>query len=171
MEVPDYLRQINLELYKQEQSRIAARLDEAVRLAEEAFLAEFSKLVSHLPERISGAVDGKPKVFRGTAVTNLHDFFGRFKSLSVRSNEDLEEVIDQIDATTAAGKTRGLSGAARQARLSRETATNATLSSPLRSHCLKFSIVYRRGSSRLEDEDYGMLCNSNGLHSAWFSCP
>ena len=39
------------DIYQQEQQRVAQRFEEAVRLAEEAFLAEFSKLVSHLTER------------------------------------------------------------------------------------------------------------------------
>lgn len=37
----------------------------------------------------------KPKVFRDTAVTNLHEFFERFRSLSVRSDADLELLVDQ----------------------------------------------------------------------------
>ena len=39
-----------------------------MRLAEEAFLAEFARLVAHLTERITGANDdGTPKVFRDSA--------------------------------------------------------------------------------------------------------
>jgi hypothetical protein len=43
-------------------------LDEAVRLAEEAFIAELAKLVSHLTERLAGQKDGKPRIFRDSAV-------------------------------------------------------------------------------------------------------
>ena len=44
--------------------RVAARFDEAVQLAEAAFLEEMSsRLVSHLTERLSGTEDGQPKVF------------------------------------------------------------------------------------------------------------
>ena len=65
VEPPDYLRELNPALYEAERARVAARFDEAVRLAEQAFLEEFAKLVGHLTERISGAgEDGKPKVFR-----------------------------------------------------------------------------------------------------------
>jgi hypothetical protein len=95
IEPPDYLRQINPELYEQEQARVVARFEEAVQLAEEAFTGELSKLVSHLAERISGSSDGKPKIFRDTAVTNLHEFFERFRTLSVRSDTDLERLVDQ----------------------------------------------------------------------------
>jgi hypothetical protein len=68
VEPPEYLRQLSPELYQQECQRVAARFDEAVRLAEEAFTSELADLVSHLTERISGQEDGKPKVFRDSAV-------------------------------------------------------------------------------------------------------
>ena len=61
VEPPDYLRQLNPELYEQECQRIQDCFNEAVRLAEEAFTAELAKLVSHLTERLSGQEDGKPK--------------------------------------------------------------------------------------------------------------
>ena len=95
VEPPEYLRQISPELYEQEQARVVARFEEAVRLAEEAFTGELARLISHLAERISGRSDGKPKVFRDTAVTNLHEFFERFRTLSVRSDPDLERLVDQ----------------------------------------------------------------------------
>jgi hypothetical protein len=52
VEPPDYLRQLSPELYEQECRRVQARFDEAVQLAEQAFLEELSKLVSHLGERL-----------------------------------------------------------------------------------------------------------------------
>jgi hypothetical protein len=75
--------------------RVAARFDEAVRLAEQAFVEELHQLVSHLSERLTGHSDGKPKVFRDSAVTKLSDFFTRFRQLNVRSNEDLDRLVDQ----------------------------------------------------------------------------
>ena len=61
---PDYLQQLNPELYQQECQRVQQRFDEAVRLAEESFTAELAKLVSHLTERLSGNDDGRQKIFR-----------------------------------------------------------------------------------------------------------
>ena len=54
-----------------------------------------SSLVAHLTERLAGQADGKPKVFRDSAVNNLAEFFDRFKQLNVRSNEDLDALVDQ----------------------------------------------------------------------------
>ena len=71
-----------------------ARFDEAVRLAEQAFLDQFAAVVNHLTERISGTnEDGTPKVFRDSAVDNLCDFFERFRSLNVRSNQQLDDLV------------------------------------------------------------------------------
>jgi hypothetical protein len=99
VEPPDYLLRLNPQLYQQEQARIAARFDEAVKLAEQAFIGEFSGLVSHLVERLSGAVDGEKKVFRDTAISNLTGFFQRFSNLSVRSNADLDRLVETAQQT------------------------------------------------------------------------
>ena len=93
VEPPDYLRQLNPQLYEEECQRVQSRFDEAVRLAEEAFVAELAKLVSHLTERLSGTEDNKPKIFRDSAVENLTEFFQRFRQLNVRSSEQLDNLV------------------------------------------------------------------------------
>ena len=93
VEPPPYLRQLSPELYQQECQRVQSRFDEAVQLAEQAFIEELARLVDHLTERLSGSADGKPKVFHDSAVTNMAEFFERFRSLNVRSNEQLDELV------------------------------------------------------------------------------
>jgi len=95
VEPPSYLRQLSPELYQQECQRVTARFDEAVQLAEQAFLDELAKLVSHLTERLSGQEDGKPKVFRDSAVENLTVFFDRFRHLNIRSSDQLDQLVIQ----------------------------------------------------------------------------
>ena len=95
VEPPEYLRQLSPQLYQQEAARVAARFDEAVQLAEQAFTEELSKLVSHLTERLSGADDGKPKIFRDSVVENLREFFDRFRHLNIRSDEQLDDLVGQ----------------------------------------------------------------------------
>jgi hypothetical protein len=99
VEPPEYLLRLNPHLYQQERDRITARFDEAVKLAEEAFAAEFARLVSHLSERISAGVDGEKKIFRDSAITNLTEFFERFKRLNVRSNADLDRLVETAQRT------------------------------------------------------------------------
>ena len=103
VEPPDYLRRLNPEVYRQECQRVQDRFSEAVRLAEQAFTDELAKLVSHLSERLSGTEDGRPKVFRDSAVNNLVDFFERFRQLKIGSNEQLDELVSQ-----AQGIVRGI---------------------------------------------------------------
>jgi len=93
VDAPDYLNQLNPQLYEQECQRVQARFDEAVSMAEEAFTAELAKLVSHLSERLSGQDDSRPKVFRDSAIENLNEFFGRFRELNVRSSEQLDRLV------------------------------------------------------------------------------
>jgi hypothetical protein len=94
IEPPHYLIGVSPELYRQEQDRVRARFEDAVQLAEQAFLDEFAKVVAHLSERISGTnEDGTPKVFRDSAIDNLCNFFERFRSLNVRSNQQLDELV------------------------------------------------------------------------------
>ena len=95
VEPPSYLEQLSPELYRQESQRVAARFDEAIQLAETAFIEELSRLVSHLTERISGSEDGQPKVFRDSAIANLTEFFQRFRELNVRSNSQLDDLVEQ----------------------------------------------------------------------------
>ncbi len=95
VEPPPYLRQLNPELYAQECERVQTRFDEAVQMAEQAFTAELAGLVTHLSERLAGHSDGRPKIFRDSVVENMHDFFQRFRSLNVRSNEQLDTLVSR----------------------------------------------------------------------------
>jgi hypothetical protein len=111
VEPPDYLRELNPALYEAERARVAVRFDEAVQMAEQAFLEEFARLVGHLTERISGVGDdGKPKVFRDSAVGNLSGFFEKFRSLNVRNNDQLDELVAQAQRAVRGVGARDLRG-------------------------------------------------------------
>jgi hypothetical protein len=95
VEPPDYLLQLNPSIYEQERARVANRFQEAVQLAEQAFISEFAKLIEHLTERLSDNGDGDRKIFRDTAITNITEFFERFRQLNVRSNSDLDALVER----------------------------------------------------------------------------
>ena len=95
VEPPGYLLRIAPEVYEQERRRVAARFDEAVRLAEQAFASEFTRLLAHLTERLGEGEGGQRKVFRDSAVANLTEFFQRFHDLNVRSNPELDALVEQ----------------------------------------------------------------------------
>jgi hypothetical protein len=104
VEPPAYLMRLSPDLYRQEQERVARRFEEAVRLAEQAFAEEFARLVAHLAERLAEGPGGERKVFRDSAVTNLAEFFGRFRELNVGSSAELDALVEQ-----AQGLVRGVS--------------------------------------------------------------
>jgi hypothetical protein len=95
VEPPNYLMRLNPEIYAEEQARVARRFEESVHLAEQAFVGELARLVSHLTERLSGSQDGERKIFRDSAISNLTEFFERFRTLNVRSNAQLDQLVEQ----------------------------------------------------------------------------
>ena len=117
VEPPSYLAELNPTLYEEECRRVTARFDEALTLAEEAFSTEFAGLITHLTDRLSGTADGKPKVFRDTVVTNLVEFFERFRRLNVRSNDQLDELVAQAQQIVQGLEPQSL----RENRILRET--------------------------------------------------
>ncbi len=96
---PAYLMALNPEVYQQEQARVRERFESAVELAEQAFAAELQRLVAHLAERLTGLHDGQPKVFRDSAVENLREFFERFRQLNIRSNPELDALVEHAQQT------------------------------------------------------------------------
>ena len=98
VEPPSYLMRIAPEVYEEERRRVAARFDEAVRLAEQAFATEFARLLAHLTERLADGENGRRQVFRDSAVNNLVEFFARFGDLNVRSNPELDALVEQAQA-------------------------------------------------------------------------
>jgi hypothetical protein len=95
VEPPSYLLRIAPEVYEQERQRVAARFEEAVQLAEQAFATEFARLLAHLTERLSGGEGGERRIFRDSAVTNLTNFFEKFRHLNVRSSPELDGLVEQ----------------------------------------------------------------------------
>jgi len=93
VEPPDYLRQLNPELYQEQAQLVSQRFERAVELAEQAFMEELDRLVNHLADRLAGSDDGKAKIFRDSAVENLNEFFSRFRQLNVSSNQQLDELV------------------------------------------------------------------------------
>jgi hypothetical protein len=95
VEPPEYLRRLSPQLYEAECQRVQSRFNEAVEMAEQAFFEELAGLIDHLSNRLAGTEDGKPKIFRDSAVSNLTDFFNRFSRLSINSNADLNSLVDR----------------------------------------------------------------------------
>ncbi len=108
---PDYLLTLRPDLYDREVARVKGLFSQAVDLAEQAFTDELSKLVANLRDRMTPGADGMAKVFGDGCVDNLKAFIGRFRELSVKSNDDLEKLVTECDNLTrgvSAEQFRGL---------------------------------------------------------------
>jgi hypothetical protein len=97
VEPPNYLMTFNPELYEQEQQRIQQRFESAVVMAENAFAEQLQEMVEHLIERLTDDPGGDKKVFRNAAVENFKDFYENFRRMNVRSNAQLEGLIQQAN--------------------------------------------------------------------------
>ena len=95
VEPPEYLLRLSPAIYQQECQRVQNQFDDAVKLAEQAFIDELSSLVTRLSERLTGNADGKPKVFRDSAIENLTDFLERFQKLNIHSNSQLDDLVER----------------------------------------------------------------------------
>lgn len=108
MEPPSYLMRFSPEIYAQEQERVAQRFEETVRLAEQTFVSEFARLVAHLTERLGTGSNGERQIFRDTVISNLTEFFERFKHLNLGSHEELGRLVEQAQGLVRGVTPQGL---------------------------------------------------------------
>jgi hypothetical protein len=66
-----------------------------------------AKLISHLTERLSNEA-GERKIFRDSAVENLTEFFQRFRQLNIRSNAELDDLVEEAQRIVAGVKPQTL---------------------------------------------------------------
>jgi vesicle coat complex subunit len=66
-------------------------------MAEQAFIEELDQLVNHLAGRLSGDDNGQPRILRDSAVTNMSEFFARFRQLNISSNEQLDQLVGRCE--------------------------------------------------------------------------
>ena len=88
---PPFIFSRSPQLYEEECQRVQERFNEAVRLAKHS--PPNWPSFSHLSERLSGQEDGKPKVFRDSAVANLLSS-SRGSAANVRSTTSLTRTVN-----------------------------------------------------------------------------
>ena len=94
---PVSLKEAYPAIYQAEVEKAQIELKKAIKLTEEAFANEFAEMVKHLQERLNDQSDGKKKVFRDSAITNLKDFFAKFEKLNIGSNDDLTKLVKDAE--------------------------------------------------------------------------
>jgi hypothetical protein len=96
-----HLMELHPEIYAREQARVRQRFEQAIELAEAAFVEELNGLLEHCIERLTDADgSGKAKKFNDSLVGNFREFAERFSKLDINSNNQLTGIVNQIKALT-----------------------------------------------------------------------
>lgn len=98
LETPSSLKTVSRAIFDRERQKATDSLRIAKDEINNMLALEAKGLVEHMMERLSPAEDGKPKVFRDSAVTNITEFLDNFELRDVTSNEDLNKQIERMRA-------------------------------------------------------------------------
>lgn len=100
IEPPKHLMELHPEIYEREKQRILSRFNEAVEMAEDAFIKELQEMLDHAIERLTDET-GKQKTFKNGLMDNFHQFIDRFSQLNINSSQQLNSLVDQIKHVTS----------------------------------------------------------------------
>jgi len=107
LEPPSYLAETCPQIYGEQVKQTVEAFAAAAQTAERAFAGELLDMVLHLRERLEGHGPEDRRIFRDSAVTNLREFFNRFRTLDIESSSDLrlqiadlEAIIEGVDPAT-----------------------------------------------------------------------
>lgn len=98
--VPGKLRRTNPALFAQEREKMADTFRDAAEQVLQVMRATFAQLVEKLRDRLTDD-NGKQKIFRDTAVTNLQEFLNSFDFRNVNNDTELKALADQARALVA----------------------------------------------------------------------
>lgn len=103
--IPGQLQKVNPELYKQEQEKAAAQLQEAATEVVAVMRGTLYDMVNHLKDRLTPDGDGKPKILKESAVNKLKEFLDSFDLRNVTDDKalavEVQKVRSLLGGTTA----------------------------------------------------------------------
>lgn len=85
---------VNSQLYMQQEELVKQRFQMALQQAEQEFADQIRGYVEHIVSRLDAFDEGSAKTFSKNTLGNVVDFFERFKSMNIGSNEGLTSVIE-----------------------------------------------------------------------------
>lgn len=95
-------------VYEAERRRIAERMEGAVLAAEQEAAEKLSEMLGHLVDRLQPEADGSTKTLYSSALTNIRDCCQWFSSATLRTNEDLDNLVQEIEALSTSVSTKDL---------------------------------------------------------------
>ncbi len=81
------------EVYEREKEKFIQTMEEAREMAINSLREEFASMVERVTDRFSMGPDGKPKIFKNTAVQSFYDFFETFKERNIFRDEELAQLV------------------------------------------------------------------------------
>jgi hypothetical protein len=92
---PENISQVSPEMYEKAMAKEQSRVRQQVDLINEALTGEMLNLVRKLGDTLSAEVNGKPKIFRDSTVTNVTDFLSLFGARNLTNNQALAEMAQR----------------------------------------------------------------------------
>ena len=92
---PGALKSISESMFQAEQDKAAKRWEDANEEITAVMRATLAELVSHLRDRLTPNSDGKPKILRESAVSNLTEFLKTFDLRNVTNDRELASLVSQ----------------------------------------------------------------------------
>jgi hypothetical protein len=83
-------------LAAQEQEKLADMWQEAGEGVRDLLRASLAEVVGHLQERLTGATDGKPKIFRDSAVANVREFLAGFDARNITNDAECALLVQKV---------------------------------------------------------------------------
>ena len=93
--VPDQLKGISEDVWKQEREKAAQRMAEASCEIQQVLRESMAKLVQHMADRLRDGPDGKPLRFKESTVANLVAFLENFEFRNVTDDQELQAVVSK----------------------------------------------------------------------------
>lgn len=94
MDVPGKSGILSPEIYEREKEKFKAMMDETRELAIVALREEFSGLVDHMLERLTGEEDGKPKRFKASMLDKMQGFLSTFDDRNLFDDKALTDLVN-----------------------------------------------------------------------------
>jgi len=92
---PDTLSEISESIFEEEREKASSKLQSATDEMIGVMRGTLLELVTHLKTKLTPGDDGKAKILRDTAVTNLSDFLKTFDLRNVTNDTELASLVGQ----------------------------------------------------------------------------
>jgi len=96
------------EVYEAEKRRIAERMEAAVQAAEEEASEKLVEMLGFLVDKLQPDEDGNAKTLYSSALTNITEVCEWFQSATLRTNEDLDNLVREIEDLSTSVTTKDL---------------------------------------------------------------